>query len=601
MKQVRLRLAYGAMAAVLVAPLALGLRAQDAPAQPPATPPAQPEQQVPIFRTDINFVRVDVIVTDRQGNPVHDLKQEDFEVTEDGKPQAIQTFKLINVTENSGVGSDPPRQVRNVIDEQMEAARDDARLFAIFLDDYHVRLENSMRAREVIAQFVENQLQPADMAGVMYPLWSITDVLLGRNRKELASAIRGFTGRKYDYTPRNQFEENYVHYVSTIEAERIRNDVTLTAIKALIVRLGGLREGRKSIIIITEGFTNVLPAQVNDMIATCNGGACMNQPRPRPDPISPGPAQQRLESQEFFLQTDLLGDIRRVTELANRYNTTLYTVDPRGLAAFEFDLSTAGGAAVSLTKDRAMLETTLDSLRILADETDGRAIVNSNDLATGLRQIIRDSSAYYLLGYTSTLNQPDGKFHKINVRLKRPGLQVRARPGYLAMTATEAERALTPKKAGPPPAVTEALGTLAATAAQRRQLTRAWIGMSPGANGKTKISYVWSAVPAAPGVRRETPARISLIAGGANSDLYLPRQGPCARARGIRSATRSHRARGGRPRRGRGSDRPRNTEDRGAQPGPWAHVEHASSVPRAHASGVAEADDRPGRASGHRT
>jgi VWFA-related protein len=532
MKQVRLRLAYGAMAAVLAAPLALGLRAQDKPAQQPGqdkpaqqpaqppTGPTGPEQPTPIFRTDINFVRVDVIVTDRQGNPVHDLKQEDFEVTEDGKPQAIQTFKLINVTENKDTVTEAPKQIRNAIDEQMEAARDDARLFAIFLDDYHVRLENSMRAREVIAQFVENQLQPLDMAGVMYPLWSINDVLLSRNRKELASAIRGFTGRKYDYTPRNQFEENYVHYVSTIEAERIRNDVTLTAIKALIVRLGGLREGRKSIILITEGFTNVLPAQVNDMIATCNGGPCYNQPRPRPDPISPGPGQQRLESQEFFLQTDLLGDIRRVTELANRYNTTLYTVDPRGLAPFEFDLSTAGGANVSLTNDRKMLDSTIDTLRILADETDGRAIVNQNDLSTGLKQIVRDSSAYYLLGYTSTLNQPDGKFHKINVRLKRPGLQVRARPGYLALNATEAERALAPKKAGPPPAVTQALATLSGTVQQRRQLTRAWIGMSPGANGKTKISYVWGPTPGAPGVRRETPARISLIAGGPNSDLY---------------------------------------------------------------------------------
>ncbi len=79
-----------------------GCSAQDAPAQQPAAgaAPAQPEQPIPIFRTDINFVRVDVIVTDRQGNPVHNLTQEDFEVTEDGKPQAIQTFKLINVTEN---------------------------------------------------------------------------------------------------------------------------------------------------------------------------------------------------------------------------------------------------------------------------------------------------------------------------------------------------------------------------------------------------------------------------------------------------------------------------------------------------------------------
>jgi VWFA-related protein len=521
MKKGRLRLAYGVLAAVLVAPLALGVKAQDAPAQQPAPPAAPPADQTPVFRTDINFVRVDVIVNDRQGNPVNDLRQEDFEVTEDGKPQSVQTFKLINVSEDTGVGTDPPREVRNVIEEQMEAARDDVRLFAIFLDDYHVRLENSMRAREVLARFVENQFQAKDLAGIMYPLWSINDVLLSRNRKQVASALREFTGRKYDYTPRNAFEERYVHYVSTIEAERIRNQVTLTAIKGLIIKLGGLREGRKAIVLVSEGFTNVLPAQVNDQVATCNGAACGNQPRARPDSIggANSPMQQRLESQEFFLQTDLLSDLRMVYELANRYNTAIYAVDPRGLAPFEFDLSTAGQAAVSLTKNTQMLDTTMDTLRVLSDETDGRAIVNSNDLDRGLKQIVRDTSAYYLLGYTSAVTT-DGKFHKLNVRVKRPGVQVRARPGYLALSAVEAERALAPKKAGPPPAITEALGTLAVTAQQRRNLIRSWVGMSPGADGKTKISFVWSPAPVVPGVRRETAASVSLLAGGANSDLY---------------------------------------------------------------------------------
>jgi VWFA-related protein len=524
-----------AAVAILTAPMVLAARGQEpAPQQPPApaqpqapvqeqAPPPGPDTQTPIFRSDINFVRVDVIVSDRQGNPVGDLKQEDFEVTEDGKPQSIQTFKLVNVREDAGVGSSPPREIRNPIDEQVEAARDDVRLFAFFLDDYHVRLENSMRAREVIAQFVENQLQPADMAGIMYPLWSIHDVLLTRNRRQLASAIREFTGRKYDYTPRNLFEERYVHYVSTIEAERIRNQVTLTAIKGLITRLGGLREGRKAIVLISEGFTNSLPPQVNDRFATCNGSPCPGQDRPRPDPIGGGdPAvQSRLESQDFFLQSDLFSDLRLVTELANRNNTAIYAVDPRGLAAFEYDLSTAGGAAVSLTSDRKMLDSTLDTLRNLAEETDGRAIINSNDMERGLRQIVRDSSAYYLLGYTSAVST-DGKFHKIGVRVKRPGLQIRARPGYVALNAVEAERALAPKKTGPPPAVTEALGTLAAT--KRRSLISSWIGMSPGADGKTKITFVWTPTPAVPGVRQETPARVGLLAGGANSDLYFRRK-----------------------------------------------------------------------------
>ena len=290
MSKGRVRLAYSLLAAVLAAPLALGVKAQDAqapppaPAQQPAPAPAAPaDQQTPVFRSDINFVRVDVIVTDRQGNPVHDLKQEDFEVTEDGKPQAIQTFKLINVSEDTGVGTDPPREVRNPIDEQTEAARDDVRLFAIFLDDYHVRLENSMRSREILARFAENSFNAKDIVSIMYPLWSINDVMLTRNRKALATALREFTGRKYDYTPRNAFEERYVHYVSTIEAERIRNQVTLTAIKGLIIKLGGLGERRKAIVLVSEGFTNVLPVQVNDQIATCNGGACGNQPRPSSD------------------------------------------------------------------------------------------------------------------------------------------------------------------------------------------------------------------------------------------------------------------------------------------------------------------------------
>ena len=176
-----------------------------------------------------------------------------------------------------------------------------------------------------------------------------------------------------------------------------------------------------------------------------------------------------------------------------------------------------------------MLDNTMDTLRILADETDGRAIVNTNDLDRGLRQIVRDSSAYYLLGYTSAVTT-DGKFHKINVRVKRPGLQVRARPGYLALSAAEAERALAPKKPGPPPAITEALGTLAATAQQRRNLIRSWIGMSPGADGKTKISFVWNPAPAVPGVRREAAA--TRVAARRRRELgsVLSREGASRRA-----------------------------------------------------------------------
>jgi VWFA-related protein len=518
MKKFLLRLAP---ALALAAPIAFGLYAwPSAQAQAPAQPqtPVQPVQQGPAaqappanptFRTDINFVRVDVIVADKQGNPVGDLRQQDFELSEDGKPQTIQTFKLINIKESAAAAAEPPREIRSVVDEESEAAKDDVRLFAVLLDDYHVKKENSMRAREPIARFIEDQLQPSDMVGIMYPLTPLDDVLLTRNRPNTASAIRSFVGRKYDYTARNLVEERYVNRVSTMEAERIRNQVTLSALKGLIVHLGGLREGRKSILLVSEGFTNSMPAQAQDPIA--------DQPQPlgrQPDPV--GGASTMQTSQDFFQQTDMLSDLRWVYELANQYNTTIYTVDPRGLATYEFDLDRGN---VSSTADAAVLQNTMDTLRILADETDGRAIVNQNDLAGGLKQIVRDSSAYYLIGYTSTQAVPDGKFHKIDVRVKRPNIQVRARKGYLALTAAEAERATAPAKPGPPKAISDALGTL--VAGTRRSLIRSWIGMSPGTNGKTKVTFVWEPMPPPPGVRGETAARVSLVAGNANSDLYF--------------------------------------------------------------------------------
>jgi VWFA-related protein len=516
-----------APAVALAAPLALGLYARpsaqtqtQAPAQPSSQAPEQPQTQpqpdaqgqpapaTPTFRAGINFVRVDVTVSDKKGNAVTDLRQQDFEVTEDGKPQIIQTFKLIDIKESSLVEPvEVSRHIKTVADEQMEAAKDETRLFGIFLDDYHVRKENSMRAREPIARFIEN-LQPNDMAGIMYPLTPLDDVLLTKDHANVASAIRSFLGRKYEYTARNLFEERYVNYVSTMEAERIRNQVSLSAIKAMIVHMGGLKEGRKSLILITEGWTNSLPSQVQDQIASQPQAGS----RP-PDPVTG--KSSREQSQDYFDQAEMLGDIRLVYEMANRYNTMIYAVDPRGLAVFEFDLSRSN---VSTTSDQGILNNTMDTLRVLASETGGRAIVNQNDLETGLKQIVRDSSAYYLLGYTTTQNAVDGKFHQIKVNVKRSNVDVHARKGYLALTTAEAERAIAPPKPGPPKAISDALGTLAVPT--RRSPIRTWIGMSPGSNGKTKVSFVWEATPAPPGVRTETPTKVSLIVGAPNNDLY---------------------------------------------------------------------------------
>jgi VWFA-related protein len=481
--------------------------------QPPADQPQNP--QPPVFRTGINFVRVDVIVSDKNGNTVADLKQSDFEVVEDGKPQAVEAFKLIRLDGGAVPSPDgPPRQIRTDEDEQAEAAKDDVRLFAIFLDDYHVRRGASMVAGNPISRFVENQLGPSDMIGVMRPLDSIDSVRMTRNHSIIARAIQQFRGRKGDYTPQNDFEQRYAYYPAET-VEQIRNQVSLSAMKALIVHMGGLKEGRKALIVVSEGYSNVLPPQLRDQIAGIPGSGNPNRGNPNAGLNDPNEDRYR-----FFSGQDLEFYMQGVYEVANQNNVAIYTVDPRGLPVFEFDIN----EGVNGTTDASYLRSSQETLRALALETDGRAILNRNDLDVGMKQIVRDSSAYYLIGYTSTQAKADGKFHAINVRVKRSGVQVRARKGYWALAPeTAIAVAAAAAKPGAPPAITAALATVGQPG--RSRVVRTWIGTSRGENGKTRVTFVWEPVPKPPGERQaaatDQPARVSLMAVGPDGAPYF--------------------------------------------------------------------------------
>src|SRR5512139_1666898 len=204
------RFVRAAVCAAAMAVLAAGASGQQSGQTPPPTPPAagqgaaqgqgqDPQQRPPVFRAGVNAVRVDVIVTDRDGNPVSDLTAADFEVLEDGKPQTVDLFKLINSDGNPAPGADPPRAIRSAYDQESEAARDDVRLFVIFLDDYHVRRINAMRMRDVLVQFVKTQLGPLDMVAVMTPLMPVAGLTFTRDLDAVAAQLRAFEGRKYDY------------------------------------------------------------------------------------------------------------------------------------------------------------------------------------------------------------------------------------------------------------------------------------------------------------------------------------------------------------------------------------------------------------------
>ena len=496
------------LAVLLVAGLSPRGSAQQQPQQ------TQSAEQQPTFRAGINYVAVDVIVTDKKDAPVIDLKREDFEVLEDGKPQPIEQFRMVRINAAGNVGAPPPRRVQSRDDELQEAGREDVRVFAILLDDYHTRKLTALSVKEPLTKFLQTQLGPNDLVAVMYPLTPISEILFTNNHASIVSAVQRFEGRKFDYTPRNRFEEEYARYPAS-EVERIRNDVVMDALSAIAIRMGSMRQGRKSIIYVSEGLTVMLPPQMQRANAQ--------------NPIDPLQAiagaavqdSQQQQTNESFNQALLDLRLREVFRDVNRNNASIYALDPRGLAVFEYDIDAVpGGATISFQSDRRALQMTQDTLKTMSEQTDGRAIVNRNSLDKGLEAIVRDSNFYYLLGYNSTQAQNDGKFHEIKVRVKRSGVDVRARKGYWALTAEDVKRVTsrTPDVTKP---VMAALATIAPSV-QAGKFVRTWIGTERGESGKTRVTLTWEPLPAPAGTtRREQAGRVSLQAANAAGQLIF--------------------------------------------------------------------------------
>jgi len=440
-------------------------------AQQPATD--QPPQQ-PTFRGGINFVRVDVIATARDGSVIANLQQGDFEVTEDGKPQKIETFRFVELDGGliQSPNAPPPRQIRTDADEEVEAARDDVRLFAFFLDDYHVRKETSMASRQEIARFIETQLGPTDMVAIMYPLQPVASIRFTRNHDAIRRAIEQFVGRKFEYEPKNEFEQK-IFYYPTETVEKVRNQISMSALESLVSHMGGLKEGRKTMVLVSEGYSNMLPPQMRNPIASAPGIGNPSHNDPNAGRDNPNEARAMA-----FSNFDMQEDLRRIYQAANRNNVSIYAVDPRRLATSEFNIA----ENINQSTDRDYLNSTMDTLRVIAEQTDGRALLNRNDLALAMKQIVRDASAYYLLGYSSVAAPTDGKFHDIKVRIKRQGVQVRARKGYWAVSPADVERmAKVAAKPELPKPVQNALATLAVPT--RMRVIRTWIGAERGDNG----------------------------------------------------------------------------------------------------------------------
>lgn len=480
--------------------VAWGLVASPA-GQQTQTPPQT--QKPPVFGARIDTVTVDVVVTDRKGQPVTDLTAADFDVTENRKPQTIDSFKLIQIDDTLDVDPARNREIRSLADQERELSRDDVRVIVIYLDDYHTRLGNSMAIRERLARFVRG-LHPRDLVALMTPLMTTAGVTFSRNHDATARQIMAFHGRKYDYTPRHPAEEVY-QYLTAEQIEGLRNQIVTTGLEGLCVYLGSVRDGRKSVIYVSEGLLSRIPqgAQTTGLYGG-TGGAM----------VPPQTMQQQMAASSATSagtqsgQLNLLDLMRDIFLAASRSNTSFYPLDPRGLAASEFSVADR----VGLSEDRAALNESMDTLHILATNTDGRAIVNTNDPQPALEQMLRDSSAYYLLGYTSTEAPRDGKFHPIRVNVTRKDVEVRARSGYWAYSDEDVKRAARPSFSRPP----EVERAFDAIADAPGAVIRSWWTSARGADGRTSVTLVWEALRT---TGADIPARVSVTASRADGGL----------------------------------------------------------------------------------
>ncbi len=437
-----------------------------------------PPQRPPRFRTEANFVRVDVYAT-KGGVPVQDLAQEDFELSEDNVPQKIESFEhiVVNPAGPQSPIADPssPSQALQLVADPRR------RVFVIFLDTHNVPYEGSHGIREPLIDFMQRVVGEDDLIALMTPDMSPEQLAFARKTRVIEAGLRdnGFWGRrdslKLDETekmydacfPLLPGEQGPVSALAKTLIQRRRERATLDALHDLVRYMGTVREGRTAVVTVTDGWLLYRPDATIEAPRRGAGGGNV-------DPLPGSPDRAACDRDRMDLaQSDDDRDFRLMYGEANRANVSFYTIDPRGLTAVELGFV---NSVVGEDTTPAMLRARQDSLRTLAETTDGLAMLNSNNLGKQLGRIADDLTSYYLLGYRSTNGNLDGKYRAIKVRSRHPGIDIRARHGYNAATPEEVANGRTASEAPVPEAkaaLTRALGTIETDArAQGRTTVR---------------------------------------------------------------------------------------------------------------------------------
>jgi len=471
----------------------------------------QPEPRP--FQTEVNYVRVDMYPT-LNGKPLAGLAAEDVELLEDGVPQKIEQFEHVSIT---GPRAQTTRPDPSSMNEQRRAAQDPrARVFVLFLDPRHVDVQGSLRVRRPMIDALNALIGDDDLIAVMTPDMAARGLTFSRRTGSIEQMLTPHWGQENWIGTKDPVEARYdaCYGPPIIDGEwmaqqmilRRREGLVLDALDDLVKFLRGLREERKAVITISDGWPLYGPdpkLRKPLLTPTDDPNSFGQVPIPVPvlgtDPKTGRPTTKDPKGSGVTVSSDgrnvtegtldrascevdrySLSDIKddsrftNIMQAANRSNVSFYPIGPSGFSS----------SASPLTPRRQSLQT-------MADMTDGLAVLEPSFLDSGIQRMVDDLSSYYLVGYYSAA-KADGRFHKITVRVKRPGVQVRARAGYLAASAAEASsRAATTTVSSPDAAeaqlVTRALNPLAGLGRERPLYVQAAVARNSSGAAVVKV------------------------------------------------------------------------------------------------------------------
>jgi VWFA-related protein len=384
-----------------------------------AQTPAQPT-----FRAAVTHVTTDVIPRDAQGRFIPDLTKDDFTLLEDGVPQKIDSFALVHGGRTfNTISAPPPPAPEGIVlpsAPRRQVGENSGRVLLIFIDDLHFEPEMTPHVRRLLQDIVDNLIHDGDLVSVVSSGPSSIEVEPTYDRKQIAASISRIRG-----TAMNATEMFRLLETSQGPGDlRQRAHLAFYTAYNILASIERVANKRKAVVYISTGYDFDPFPEARKGRDRIQGGRFSE---PTLDIIDEENPFFRLPA--ITADADLYSYMRELTLSANRANATIFTVDPRGLAGI-----VDAGQNLDQSEWRTYLQKSTNSLRYIAEETGGFAVVNDNDLVGALKRIDAETSDYYILGYYSTNPDPTRRVRQLAVTVNRPDITVAARREYSLKT-----------------------------------------------------------------------------------------------------------------------------------------------------------------------